>query len=149
VQACYILVKRGTNVYDDLVKLLAFMSWVHFFFHNNFSFLITDSKVELQKSQKWSYIYLCLESHHYLFYFVGLVHWCQVWIISAEKIFSTVNRELVSRLGRTNRASQLNPRHSVVYRLAGNLSRGWQPWRSQDDTHNARVRKIWTLWLIL
>ncbi len=50
--------------YDDLVKLLAFMSWVHFFFHNNnFSFLIIDCKVELQKSLKWSYIYLCLESH--------------------------------------------------------------------------------------
>jgi hypothetical protein len=42
-----------------LAKLLAFMNWVHFFFHNNFSLLITDSKVELQKNLQWSYIYLC------------------------------------------------------------------------------------------
>ncbi len=33
-----------------MVKLLAFMNCVHFFFHNNFSLLITDSKVELQKA---------------------------------------------------------------------------------------------------
>ena len=25
-------------------------------------------KVELQKSLKWSYIYLCLASHHYILY---------------------------------------------------------------------------------
>ncbi len=35
---------------------------------------IPDSKVELQKSLEWSYIYLCLASHHYLLYFVRLVH---------------------------------------------------------------------------
>jgi hypothetical protein len=29
-----------------------------------------------------------------------------------------------------------------------NLSRGLQPWRSQDDTLG-RVREIWTVWLIL
>jgi hypothetical protein len=29
------------------------MNLVHFFFHNNFSLLITDLKVELQKSLKW------------------------------------------------------------------------------------------------
>ncbi len=46
----------------------------NFFFHNNFYLLITDSKVELQKSLKWSYIYLCLASHHYLLYFVRWVH---------------------------------------------------------------------------
>ncbi len=55
----HILAWRGTNVYGDFVKLLAFMNWVHFFFHNNFSLLITDSKLELQKSLQWSYIYLC------------------------------------------------------------------------------------------
>ena len=110
--AHHILAWRGTNVYGDLVKLLAFMDWVHFFFHNNYSLLITDSKVELQKNLKWSYIYLCLASHHYLLYFVRWVHWCQVWAISAEQLFITVNRELMSCLGRKNRASQLNPGHS-------------------------------------
>ncbi len=34
---------------------------------------------------------------------------------SAEQLFCTANRELVSCLGRKNRASQLNPRHSDVY----------------------------------
>ena len=66
--------------------------------HNNClrtheKFLITDSKVELQKSLKWSYIYLCLASHHYLLYFVRWVHWCQVWRISAEQLFNTVTRK--------------------------------------------------------
>ena len=112
MHARHILAWRGTNVYGDLAKLLAFMNWVHFFFHNNFSLLITDSKVELQKSLKWSYIYLCLASHHYLICFVRWVHWCQVWRISAKQLFCTANRELVSFLGRKNRASQLNPRHS-------------------------------------
>ncbi len=96
-------------------KLLAFMNWVHFFFHNNFSLLITDSKVELQKSLKWSYVYLCLACHHYLLYFVRSVHWCQVWRISAEQLFNTVNGDLVFCLGRKIRASQLNQRHSDVY----------------------------------
>ncbi len=35
--------------------------------------------------------------------------------------------KLVSCLGRKNRASQLNQRHSDVYRSAVNFSRGWQP----------------------
>ncbi len=87
----------STNIYGDFVKLLAFMSWVHFFFHNIFSFPITDSKVLLQKSLKWSFIYLCLESHPCLCYFVHLVHWCQVWRISAEQLFSTVPRRLVQQ----------------------------------------------------
>ena len=130
-----------------MVKLLAFMNWVHFFFHNNFSLLITDSKVELQKSLKWSYIYLCLESHHYLFYFVRLVHWCQVSIISDEQVFSTVNGELVSCQGRKNRDSQLNQHLSDVYRSAVNFSRGLQPWRTQDHTLG-QVRKIWAVWLL-
>ncbi len=108
VHARHILAWRGTNVYGKLVKLLAFMNWVHFFFHNNFSLLITDSKVELQKSLKWSYIYLCLASHHYLLYFVRWVHWCQVLTISAKQLFNTVNGELVSCLGRKNRASRLS-----------------------------------------
>ncbi len=73
------------------------MNWVHFFFHNNFSLLITDSKVLLQKSLKWSYIYLRLASHQYLLYFVRWVHWCQVWRISAEQLFSTVPRRLVQQ----------------------------------------------------
>ncbi len=94
VHARHILACRGTNVYGDLIKLLAFMSLFHFFFHNNFTLLITDSKVELQKSLKWSYIYLCLASHHYLLYFVRWVHWCQVLTISVKQLFSTVNREL-------------------------------------------------------
>jgi hypothetical protein len=114
VHARHILAWRGTNVYGDLVKLLAFMNWVHFFFHNNFSLLITNSKVELQKSLKWSYIYLCLASHHYLLYFVRWVHWCQVWRISAAQLFNTVNGELVSCLGRKNRASQLNQHHRCL-----------------------------------
>ncbi len=134
MHARHILACRGTNVYGDLVKLLTFISWVNLFFDNNFSLLITDSKVELQKILKRSYIYLCLASHHYLIYFVRWVHWCQVWRISAEQLFNTVNGELVSCLGRKNRASQLNPRHSDVYCSAGIFSRGWQPWRSQDHT---------------
>ncbi len=73
------------------------MSWVHFFFHNIFSILITDSKVLLQKSLKWSFIYLCLESHPCLCYFVRLVHWCQVWRISAQQLFRTVPRRLVQQ----------------------------------------------------
>ncbi len=73
------------------------MNWVHCFFHNNFSLLITDSKVLLQKSLKWSFIYLCLESHPCLCYFVRLVHWCQVWRISAEQLFSTVPQRLVQQ----------------------------------------------------
>ncbi len=60
VYARHILAWRGSNVYWDLVKLLVFMSWVYFFFQTNFSLLITDSKVELQKSLQCSYIYLCL-----------------------------------------------------------------------------------------
>ncbi len=148
MHACHILAWRGTNVYGDLVKLLAFMNWVHFLFYNNFSPLITDSKVELQKCLKWSYIYLCLASHRYLLYFVRWVHWWQVWTISAEQLFNTVNGELMSCLGRKNRASQLNPHHSDVYCSAGIFFRGWQPWRSQDHTLG-RVRKIWALWLIL
>jgi hypothetical protein len=36
-----------------------------------------------------------------------------VWRISAKQLFCTANRELVSFLGRKNRASQLNPPHSV------------------------------------
>ncbi len=95
----YPSLKRLRRIYCDLVKLLAFMSWVHIIFHNIFYFLTTASKVELQKSLKWSYIYLCFESHPYLFYFVRLVHCCQVWIISAEQLFSTVNRKLVSWSG--------------------------------------------------
>ncbi len=102
----------GTNVYGDLVKLLAFMNWVNFFFHNNFSLLITDSKVELQKNLKWSYIYLCIASHHYLLHFVHWVQWCQVWRISAEQLFNTENGELVSCSGRMNMDFQLNPCHS-------------------------------------
>ncbi len=87
MHARHILAWRGTNVYGDLVNLLAFMNWVHVLLHNNFSLLITDSKVELQKSLKWSYIYLCLASQHYLIYFVRWVHWCQVWRISAAQLF--------------------------------------------------------------
>ena len=147
MHARHILAWRGTNVYGDLVKLLAFLGWVHFFFHNNFSLLITDSKVELQKSLRWSYIYLCLASHHYLIYFVRWVHWGQVWRISAAQLFNTVNGELVSCLGRKNRASQLNQHYSDVYHSAVNFSRGWQPWRTQDDTLG-QVRKIWAVWLL-
>ncbi len=77
-----------------------------FLCHNNFSFLIIASKVELQKSLKRSYICLCLESHPYFLYFVRLFHWCQVWIISAEQLFSTVNRELVSCSGRKGHSAQ-------------------------------------------
>jgi hypothetical protein len=147
MHARHILAWRDTNVYGYLVKLLAFMSWVHFFFHNKFSLLITDSKVELQKSLKWSYIYLCLASHHYLIFFVRWVHWCQVWRISAAQLFNTVNGELVSCLGRKNKASQLNQRHSDVYRSTVNFSRGLQPWRTQDHIFS-QVRKIWAVWFI-
>ncbi len=49
--------------------------------------------------------------------------------------------------GRKNRASQLNQRHSYVYRSAVNFSRGWQTWRTQDDTLG-QVRKIWAVWLL-
>ncbi len=65
-----------------------------------------------------------------------------MWRISAEQLFNTVNGELVSCLGRKNRASQLNQRYSDVYHSAVNFSRGWQPWRTQDDTLG-QVRKIW------
>ncbi len=147
MHARHILAWRGINVYGDLVKILTFMNLVHFFFHNNFSLLITDSKVELQKSLQWPYIYLCLASHHYLLYFVRWVHWCQEWRISAEQRFNTVNGELVSCLGRKNRASQLNQRYSDVYGWAVNFSREWQPWRTQDDTLG-QVRKIWAVWLL-
>ncbi len=75
-----------------------------------------------------------LRSHHYLLYFVSWVHWCQVWRFSAEQLFITVNGELVSCLGRKNRASQLNPGHSDVYCSAVIFSRGWQPWRLQEHT---------------
>jgi hypothetical protein len=146
--ARHILAWRATNVYGDLVKILAVKNWVHFFFHNNFSLIITDSKGEFKKSLKWSCIYLCLASHHYLLYFVRWVQWCQVWRISAKQLFNTVNGELVSCSGRKNRASQLNLSHSDVYCSTGIFSRGWQPWRSQDHTLG-RVRKIWALWLIL
>ncbi len=71
-----------------------------------------------------------------------------MWIISAQQLFFTANRELVSCLGRKNWASQLNPRHSDVYRLTGNFSRWLQPWRTQDHTLG-RVRKIWAVWFIL
>ncbi len=148
MHARHILAWRGTNVCGDLVKLLAFMNSVNFFFHNDFSLLTTDSKVELQKSLMWSYIYLCLASHLYLLCFVRWVHWCQVWTISAEQFLNRVNGELMSCLGRKNRASQLNPHHSDVYCSAGIFFRGWQPWRSQDHTLG-RVRKILALWLIL
>ncbi len=70
-----------------------------------------------------------------------------MWRISAEQLFNAVNGELVSCLGRKNRASQLNQRYSDVYHSAGNFSRGWQPWRTQDDTLG-QVRKIWAVWLL-
>ncbi len=70
-----------------------------------------------------------------------------MWRISAEQLFNTVNGELVSCLGRKNRASQLNQRYSDVYHSAVNFSRGWQPWRTQDDTLG-QVRKIWAVWLL-
>ncbi len=72
-----------------LHELSSFLLWYYF------SFLITDSKVLLQKSLKWSFIYLCLESHPCLCYFERSVHWCQVWIISAKQLFSSVPRRLV------------------------------------------------------
>jgi hypothetical protein len=50
-----------------------------------------------------------------------------VWTISAEQLFNTVNGELMSCLGRKNRASQLNPCHSDDYCSAGIFFRGWQP----------------------
>ncbi len=68
-------------------------------------------------------------------------------IISAEQLFNTENGELVSCQGRKNRDSQLNQHLSDVYCSAVNISRGLQPWRTQDHTLG-QVRKIWAVWLL-